>query len=235
MSENTLPDVPELGTIEPTMSTLSALFPSTRRALLAALLMEPARQFYLRELIRLVGRGQGSVQRELRNLVEAGILVRQTQAGRAYFRANVDCPVFPELRALIMKTAGLCTTLREALLPLKDRIRVAFIYGSVARHEENSHSDVDLAVIGDASFRSVIGAIGARQIEIGREINPVVYSVEEFRERANSRDHFVTELLDDNKLFVMGGSDDLTTVVGQSLVASAQDQPAGDEQSAQAD
>ena len=83
-----------MGTIEPRMGTLESLFPSTRGALLTILFRNPDRRFYLREIMRAVGKGAGSVRRELGNLVEAGIVTQETETARTYFTANKACPIF---------------------------------------------------------------------------------------------------------------------------------------------
>jgi predicted nucleotidyltransferase len=209
--------VPVLGTIVLDMgTTLGALFPSTRRVLLVELFQRPEQRFYLRELIRLVGKGQGSVQRELKNLVEAGILIRDFSQGRAYYQANAESPVYPELKALIGKTEGVVAKLREQL-ELLPSIRIAFVFGSVSRDEARPDSDLDLVVIGSVSFRSVIRAVGKAQMELRREINPVVYSEAELRRRVSRGDHFITDVMRGAKLFVIGTPDDLEAMVVQQV------------------
>ncbi len=195
---------------------LGALFPATREALLVSLFAQPDRRFYLRELIRAVGRGQGSVQRELKSLAQAGILVRTVSNGRVYYQANHGCPIYPELHRLIDKTAGIGVNL-AMLLGSLEGIRVAFIFGSVARGEAGPESDVDLAVVGDASFRDVVGAIGAAQLSLGRDVNPVVYKAAELRRRVARGDHFALELMAASKQFVVGAQDELEAVVGKQV------------------
>lgn len=190
------------------MGTIDSLFPVTRKKLLALLYGRPDEEFYLRELLRAAGAGHGVVQRELSNLVEGGIVVREERKGRIYFRANRQCPIFDELRSLIVKTAGLSDVIYEALAGVKG-IMIAFIFGSVARGEEGSDSDVDIAVIGKCSFRSVVAAIAPAQEALGREVNPTVFPPAEFAMKAKRKDHFVRSLLDGEKIFVIGSEHDL--------------------------
>jgi predicted nucleotidyltransferase len=206
---------------------LEALFPSTRRVLLVGFFRQPGRRFYLREVIRNAGTGQGAVQRELANLVEAGLLVREEEHGRVFFRANARSPVFQELRALVHKTAGVPAVVQDALKGVVG-VSIAFIFGSVARGQEHAESDVDLAVIGDVGFRTVVGALSACHEALGREVNPVVYAERELRERLERGDPFVTELVAGPKWFVVGEANDLRALAGERVVDQASDLARGD-------
>jgi predicted nucleotidyltransferase len=181
------------------------LFGKSRLAILSLLLPEPARRLHLREIIRLAGAGQGSVQRELAKLVRAGILTKTPQGNLTYYEANQACPVLVELRGLVEKTAGIAGALRAALLPLADSIDHAFLYGSLARGEERGTSDIDLMVIGEASFLDVVSAISPLQETLGREINPTVFTQAEFRQRMEEGDHFVTHVMREGKTDLIGG------------------------------
>jgi predicted nucleotidyltransferase len=191
--------------------------------LLVSLFKQPDRRFYLRELVRLVGTGQGSVQRELGNLVAAGIVTRQAQDGRIYFQANAACPISPELRSMVLKTDGLVHLLRDALTPLSE-ICLAFVHGSMASGQEQPESDVDLVVIGDVSFRDVVRALGPAQKKVGREINPTVYPEAEFSKKVRKKHHFVTTLLDRPRLYVIGNEDELGKLAGKRLARRASNQ-----------
>lgn len=126
-----------------------ALFTATQQRLLSLLFGQPSRSFMASELIRLTGSGSGAVQRELKRLVSSG-LVTVTRLGRQkHHRANPDSPVFPELLGLVRKTVGLGEPIREALEPLSDQIKLAFIYGSVAEGVDGADSDIDLLVVGN--------------------------------------------------------------------------------------
>ncbi len=199
------------------MGTLfGSLFPATRAALLVKLFGEPEHSFYLLELIRIVGRGRGTVQRELSSLAGAGILKREDSGGRVYYQANARCPIFAELRGLVEKTAGYATTLGTQLAGLEG-IRVAFVFGSMARGTAGAESDIDLAVVGNVSFRNVVRALAPTQQLLSREVNPVVYSETDLRNRVERGDHFACELLSTAKQFVVGAQHDLDAVVGQQV------------------
>ncbi len=180
------------------------LFGRTRRAVLALLYGHADEEFYLRQIIRAAGVGQGSMQRELEKLVGSGLLLRRTLGRQVYFKANPDNPVYTELRSLLLKTAGVADVLREALAPLAARIEVAFVYGSVARGDERRASDLDVMVIGDASFAEVSQALGSAQQRLGREVNPTVYSPVEYRKKLAAGHHFVRSVTEREKLFLFG-------------------------------
>ena len=135
--------------------SLDALFPKTRQTILGAMLIDPARSWYLSDLARHLGVAPSSLQRELHSLVRGGILLRNADGNRVYFRSDPDCPFLSELRGIILKTVGLRNVLQECLDPLRDRIQVAFVYGSMARSQERSASDVDLMVIGSVGLSQI--------------------------------------------------------------------------------
>ncbi|MQA30784.1 MAG: nucleotidyltransferase domain-containing protein [Luteitalea sp.] len=169
--------VAPLGTTTKAGSNVDAatlLFGSTRRRVLGWLLGHADESYYLREIVRHTGTSVGAVQRELEKLTAAGLLTRTVDGRQVYFQANRDAPIFPELRELFAKTAGLTDVLREALLPLADRVQVALVFGSAARGELRAKSDIDLLVIGDAAFHDVVEALGQAQGRLGRDINPTV-------------------------------------------------------------
>jgi predicted nucleotidyltransferase len=196
-------------------SVLTALFPHVRQCVLAATLTQPEKWWYLSELADRLGTTPSSLQRELSALVASGILARRREGTRAYFKAETRSPVFRELRQLFEKTAGLVPIVRQFLEPFGDKIRCAFVYGSVARNREHATSDVDLMVIGKAGLADLSPALRKAEQRLGREVNATAYSPEEFREKVKSRDHFLTAILRGRKHFVRGGQSDLDEIVGK--------------------
>jgi len=178
----------------------------TRLSILSLLLPQPSRRLYLREIVRITGAGQGGVQRELEKLTRAGILTKTREGNLTYYEANRSSPVFEDLKGLVEKTAGIAGALRAALLPLADSIEHAFLYGSIARGEETAQSDVDLMVIGAVSFLAVVSAVSPLQESLGREINPAVFSSQEFRERLAQGDHFLSRVMRQDRVDLIGGN-----------------------------
>jgi len=187
-----------------------ALFSETRRSVLAILYRDPNQSFYVRQIIRMIGSGHGSVQRELKQLSEAGILTRSHKGRDVYYQANLNCPIYEELRGLILKTSGLADILRAALSPLDNRIEAAFIYGSFTVGRDTTSSDVDLMVIGDVPFWEVVQALQPAQETLGREINPTVYPPNEFVEKVSDKHNFLNQVLSGKKIFLIGDNNELT-------------------------
>jgi uncharacterized protein len=199
-------------------STLgTALFGKIRRAVLSLLYARADEEFYIRYILRTVGAGHGSVQRELKRLAEAGILRRTARGRQVYYQANPDSPIFPELKSLIVKTAGIGDILLNALAPLAERIKIAFIFGSIAKGEETRRSDIDLLIIGDVSFMDVVTSLQAAQKTTGREINPTVYPFKEFESKIETNQHFLATILDEPKLFLIGDENELSRLAKRRL------------------
>lgn len=186
----------------------ATLFGKTRRAVLARLFLEPQREYRLRELARLAGISAGPVQQELRQLVAADLALRRESGAQVTYRANTASPVFGELRALVEKTSGIEQLLRGALQPAARRIRLALIYGSIARGTNRATSDLDLLVVGSLGFEELLRLLGAAEKKIGREVSPRLYSEREFRERRKRGDRFLAAVLRGPRVMLLGELDD---------------------------
>jgi predicted nucleotidyltransferase len=203
----------------------SALFGRTRRAVLGLLFTHADDAFYLRELARTVGAGLGAVDREVTRLAGAGILTRTVRGHQVYYQANPKCPVFAEIKSLMVKTSGLAEVLQAALAPITRRIRVAFVYGSFARDDRHRASDVDVMIIGDPKFAEVVEALNPTQETLAREINPTVYSVEDFQSRLAAKNHFLTTVMRQRKIFLIGDKRELANMASQRLGETTQAEP----------
>ena len=178
------------------------LFGRTRGAVLSVLYGHVGESFYLRQLARLTGKSLGPVQREVRQLVDAGLVTRRIEATRPLYSANQDSPVFAEIKSVITKTIGMHDVLNSALEELRGKINLAFVYGSVARSGETARSDVDLMVVGKVDFSTVVSKVAKAQKALNREINPTVYSVKEFQSKL--RGNFLKNVMAEKKLFIIG-------------------------------
>jgi predicted nucleotidyltransferase/DNA-binding HxlR family transcriptional regulator len=184
------------------------LLGQTRSAVLSTLLLHPEASLHVRELARLTGTSAGSLHRELRALSELGLLLRHEVGRQVHYRANPDSPVFAELAGLLRKTAGVADVLRDALAPLADKVTFAFVYGSIAAGTQRPGSDVDLMVLGRASFADLARALASAQAALRREVNPTVTTPREFKQKLIAGDGFARSVLKGPKLWLMGDESD---------------------------
>jgi predicted nucleotidyltransferase len=204
-----------MGTKEPNMGAInqanlsSALFGKARRAVLALLFVHPEESFYQRQIARTAGVGMGVVQRELQRLAHAGIITKVRRGREVYYQANAECPIYNELKGLIVKTAGLGDVLRESLAPLASKIDLAFVYGSHARSTESATSDVDLMIIGEASDLAVHRAVSQAEDRLSRPVNYSLLSRKEFERRKKEKGGFVARVLKAPKIYIVGDAKDV--------------------------
>ena len=189
-------------------SGIEILFGSYRRKILALLLLRPDERFHVREIARMTDIPAGSLHRELKLLAEGELLLRLESGHQVYYQANHDCQIYPELAGLFRKTAGLGDVLRNALVTLDPKVDLAFVFGSIAQGTAKVGSDIDLFIVGEATFAEVVGALAETHRQLGREINPVIMTRTEFQSKATT-DPFVMRLLDERKIFVRGNQDDI--------------------------
>jgi predicted nucleotidyltransferase len=191
-------------------SLADALFSTTRQRVLALLFGQPSRSFYATELIRLAQVGSGAVQRELSSLEQSGLVTVHRLGTQKHYQANPDSPLFAELRSIVQKTFGLAEPLREALAPLASKITAAFVYGSVARREDTARSDIDLMIVSDKlTYADVYAALEPVGSRLGRVVNPTVYSRSQLAKRIEERNAFLTRVLKQPKVWVIGTEDAL--------------------------
>ena len=196
-------------------SPIDPLINKTTQGLLAATVLQPDRCWYLSDLAKHLRRRPSSLQLPLAGLASAGILSRRKEGNRVYFQANPDCPFLPELQGLMAKTVGLIEVLRETLAPLKDRLELAFVHGSVAKSREGAASDVDLIAIGRLGLADLSPTLEEAEQRLGRPVNANVYWPEEFAKKFAAKNHFLCSVLGTEKLFVVGTPDDLERIAGR--------------------
>ncbi|MGK6306413.1 transcriptional regulator [Variovorax sp. DT-64] len=213
--------MPILGIVMPNMGTrhfgspqnsslADALFSGTKQRVLGLLFGQPSRSFYANELIGLTGSGSGAVQRELASLAHSGLVNVSAVGNQKHFQANAESPLFEELCGIVQKTVGLAEPMREALAPLQGRIVAAFVYGSVAKRVDTARSDIDLMLISDeVSYGDIFTALEAASQSLGRAVNPTILTRRDLAKRVNAKDAFVTRVLEQPKIWIIGGDSDL--------------------------
>ena len=191
---------------------IDVLISKTKQKILSVTLLNPDKWWYLSDLAKKIDTSPSSLQRDLINLSNADILEKRQEANRIYYRANKDCPLFYELQGIIIKTVGISDKLASALKPLSKHIRISFIFGSIARREDMSKSDVDIMIIGEIKLSDVVNKLKPVQKIIDREINPTVYQTNEFKKGLREKKPFLMEVIGGGKLFIIGNENRLAEI-----------------------
>ena len=172
------------------------MFTSTQQRLLGLLFGQPERSFFVTELIELANVGRGSVQRELARLARSELVVTERHGNQKHYRANPESPIYRELCSIVSKTAGIEENLRAALEPLAAQLSLALIYGSVAKKTDTASSDIDLLLVSDdLTLEDLYANLSTVEQRLGRQINPTLYTVEEFRKRRSGNNAFLSRVL----------------------------------------
>jgi predicted nucleotidyltransferase len=202
--------------------SLEELFSSHARvAVLKLLLLNAGNRYYLREIASLTDQPVRAVQRELPKLERIGLVSHTVSGNRKYYQVNRNCPIFPELKSVFLKTVALGDALRDYLDKAEGDIGVAFVYGSYARGNEDITSDIDLFVVGSIGGVQLSSALSQARSELAREINPVLMTTEEFAEKIASGNHFVLSLLEESKIFLVGNAEDLEALTDRRQAEKA--------------
>lgn len=210
MGTNPRHRISEAAALYASTNLADALFTATQQRVLACLFSEPGRTWSISELIQTTGAGSGAVQREVARLSGSGLLLMEQIGNQKRYRTNPDAPIHDELAAIVRKTFGLAGPLREALAPLEDRLDMAFVYGSVAKGSDTARSDIDLMLVTDElSYPDVMAALHPLMERLGREISPTLYTRADLRKRIAAGNSFITRVLAQPRLWLIGGEHDL--------------------------
>jgi uncharacterized protein len=207
------------------MDKLEAIFSplKVRAAVLRLLFGVNTRAMYIAEIEKVTGFANRSVEVELRKLRKLDLLVSERDQSRVYYSANTASPLYPDIRNIVLKTAGLGDLVRNALSSAQ--VQYAFVFGSIASQTERAASDVDLMIIGKVTHRDVASPLRELTDQLGREINPHFFTLEELERRLSARDHFIRDVVSKPKLFLIGDEHEFTAMVEKHLAAEASDQP----------
>lgn len=184
------------------------MFTTAQQRLFGLIFGQPRRSFYLTELIELAGIGRGAVQRELARLERGRMVITELRGNRKYFQANPDSPIFEELCSIVNKTTGIAEQLRTALQKIETCTSLALIYGSIAKQTDTANSDIDLLVVSDdLTLESLYSRLSDAEKNLGRRINPTLYTEAEFQVRLANGSEFLMRVLEQPKILLKGDID----------------------------
>jgi predicted nucleotidyltransferase len=191
-------------------SIADALFSKVKQKVLGILYGQPNTAFFTNEIIRLSHSGTGAVQRELDKLATTGLVTVTLVGNQKRYQANQNNPIFEELCRISLKTFGMSDVIKEMLTPIKRKITLAFIYGSVAKNEETANSDIDLMLIGDnLNYADCFKILNNAEEQLGRKINPTIYTPADWKLKINKGNNFVHQVIKQPKIFLMGKPEQL--------------------------
>jgi len=190
------------------MNILQQLFCSrTRAGILSSLFQKRGARAHLRAFVRETGMSLGSVQHDLKSLVEMGLVKAERDGNRLYYSAVQEHPLYVNLVDLVRQTSGVFAILRDAIG--SEQVRFAYVFGSVAAGKEKAGSDIDLMVIGSVSLRTLAGRLSGVAERVGREINPHCMTETEYFKRCEKKDHFISSVVRSERKVIIGDESEL--------------------------
>lgn len=178
-----------------------------QQLLLRLFYTNPEKSFYMQEVGKILEKKPGVFQRTLNGLVEEGLVTSEYRGHARFFQANTRHPLYPELKKIVEKIAGVEGTLRDLFRGIKG-VKMALLYGSFAKGKERKDSDIDLLVVGNPRLEDqLLKQLPKLEKEFQREINYKLYSDKEYREKRAKRDPFLEEVLTDKTIVLKGSPD----------------------------
>lgn len=191
------------------ISLIEKIFGSrTRAKILGWFFTHPGESFFVRQLASILREDPTNLSREMSRLDNLGILTSKRVGNTKHFQANHRCAFFKELKGLVFKTTGVAGQVKGVLEKLPG-VHFAFIYGSYAIGEEKAHSDVDLMIIGDVEMDHLDSLVGSLEKRLGREVNYLLFSPAEFRAKRRKKDGFLVDVLNGEKIMLIGRENEL--------------------------
>ena len=186
----------------------NVLFTKTQQKVLGLLYGQPYKSFYLNEIVRLSDIGRGTIKRELERMTASGIVMQKRIGNQNHYQANDSCPVYQELLGIVRKTFGIADVIKTALTPILERIIFAYIYGSIAKSEDSSKSDIDLLVISEKlTYSEVMEKLIEVEASLGRVVNPTIYDLNQIRQKLKQDNAFVARIIEQPKIWIKEDQD----------------------------
>jgi predicted nucleotidyltransferase len=178
------------------MTSHLALFSPPQSKVLEWLFGQPERWYHIQELIRLTSLASASLQREIKRLHGAGLVVEERLGNLRRVKANPESPIYVDLTNLVRKTLGAVPAINQALQPISERLQLALIFGSVAKGTEHVGSDIDLLLVSaDVQLSEVLALLLPFEDKLGRRIEVKLYTPAEFNARRGEEGSVVQRIL----------------------------------------
>jgi predicted nucleotidyltransferase len=204
------------------MDVLNFKKSKTREKILRLFFADIDEKYYLRELERILDISAGNIRKELLSLEKSSILTRETAGNQVYYSLNKNSPIFDEFKKIVFKTIGVEGFLKQVLANIS-QIQVAFIFGSFAREQEDSLSDIDLLIIGTPDEDVLIKEISSAEKELRREINFSIFAPEDVRKFLKNKDVFLEEVIEKSKIFIISDRNELGKIIGRRQSSKKED------------
>ena len=153
------------------MSTADFLFTPSMQRVLCLVFANPGQSFNLTRLLEHAGGGHGGGQRQIERLLLAGLLQEgPRRALKRSIQVNTEFFMYPELRAIVLKSFGLTEPLQQVLQAFQEQISEAFVVGSFIQGTDSPGSEIDLIVVGGAPLKALNEAMLHIQTTLGRPV-----------------------------------------------------------------
>jgi len=177
---------------------LEKLFGSKTRAKLLALFFDnPDKNYYVREITRVIGEQINSVRRELTNLSTLGLVKTENYENKLYYSANMKHPFAKPMTEIFSKKIGSVEDVEVVRDVWADYIRpVANLIDAVLVTNRLVGQDgIDLLIIGNDEARKLTRWAEVVEKREGKPLNYVILSKEEYIYRKSVRDRFLRNVM----------------------------------------
>lgn len=188
-------------------SLLEIIFRTKSQILVLKLLfLNPTKEFHLNDIARRTDITPPAVSKEISKLVKTGLVRRRSQGNLTLYSINKDSIIFDEMKRIFLKYEIFSEMLSKELA--KEQITYALIYGSFAKGTEQEKSDIDLLVIGDVAEDYLLRVIPKIEHNTGREINFILWTEKEFKEKAKDKIPLIREIINTPVIMIVGDKDE---------------------------
>jgi len=194
------------------MSILSEILSSKVRAEIFRILFDGCNvEMSNRAIQKAAQMSEYAVRTELHKLAKLDLLRTRKDGNRRYYAANLDHPLYNDIKGLVEKSVGYIGLLCSALE--RPDVSLVFVFGSYATDSAMGESDIDLFVVGEIGLRAISKILSDIEFRIHREVNVHVFTEEELYSKYASDDHFVKSICSTEKQFIIGNENVFRTMV----------------------